>query len=353
MSSADPVITATLERILETECAPSVVEAAAGGAWPAPLWSALEETGLTLAWVEEALGGAGAGVEDGFAIVRTASRFAAPVPLAETLLAGRALAEAGLACPNGAMAVAVAGLHGEAEDDGKGRISGVFARVPFVGQADHVVTVLPAGAGARIGLVDLGRVRVLEDAGLGGEPHGRVELSAVSLSASGVAEDVDVNALIRLGAVLRAQQIAGALEHVLERTVAYAQERRQFGRAIAKFQAVQHNLAQLAGEAAAAVAAADAAAAAVARYDPGDERALFAAAAAKVRCGEAASNGAAIAHQVHGAMGYAAEYPLHHYTKRLWTWRDDFGSETEWAERLGALAARSGADGFWPALARV
>jgi len=353
VSSPDPVIIDTLERILQAECVPSVVEAAAGGAWPAPLWSALEETGLTLAWVEEALGGAGAGIEDGFGIVRRAARYAAPVPLAETLLAGRALAEAGLACPKGALTVVVAGLHGQAEDDDEGRISGAFGRVAFAGQADHVVTVLPAAGAARIGLVDLGRAQVLEDAGLGAEPQGRVELSAVSFSTSGIAEDLDADALIRLGAILRAQQIAGALEHVLERTVAYAQERRQFGRPIAKFQAVQHNLAQLAGEAAAAVAAADAAGAAVARHGPGDERALFAAAAAKVRCGEAASNGAAIAHQVHGAMGFAAEYPLHHYTKRLWTWRDDYGSETEWAERLGTLAARSGADGFWPALTRV
>ena len=154
-----------------------------------------------------------------------------------------------------------------------------------------------------------------------------------------------------LGAVLRSLQIAGALENVLERTVGYAQDREQFGRPISKFQAVQHNLAQLAGETAAAVAAAGAAASAVERFGLEDTRTLFAAGAAKIRCGKAASEGGGLAHQVHGAMGFAAEYPLHQYTKRLWTWRDEFGSETEWAEKVGALVAEGGPDAFWPMIA--
>jgi len=71
-------------------------------------------------------------------------------------------------------------------------------------------------------------------------------------------------------------------------------------------------------------------------------------AVAKVRVGEAAGNGAAIAHQVHGAMGFTYEHSLHHSTRRLWAWREEFGNEAVWAARLGRMVAERGADGLWP-----
>jgi acyl-CoA dehydrogenase len=149
---------------------------------------------------------------------------------------------------------------------------------------------------------------------------------------------------------VRAQQMAGALEHILDQSVQFALDRVQFGRPIAKFQAVQHNLAQLAGEAAAAGAAADAAAEAIAGSGIAGATVPAEVAIAKVRVGEAASTGAAIAHQVHGAMGFTREHSLHHSTRRLWAWREEFGNETYWSMRLGRMVAANGADALWPTL---
>ena len=73
-------------------------------------------------------------------------------------------------------------------------------------------------------------------------------------------------------------------------------------------------------------------------------------ATAKIRAGEAAGTGAAIAHQVHGAMGFTREYSLHQATRRLWSWRDDFGAESVWAISLGEMIAGRGADALWPTL---
>jgi acyl-CoA dehydrogenase len=74
-------------------------------------------------------------------------------------------------------------------------------------------------------------------------------------------------------------------------------------------------------------------------------------AAAKIRVGEAATEGAGIAHQVLGAIGYTKEHTLHRFTRRLWAWRDDFGSESVWAVKLGNMVAAKGADKLWPMLA--
>lgn len=138
------------------------------------------------------------------------------------------------------------------------------------------------------------------------------------------------------------REIAGALSCVVEITVGYAQERVQFGKPIAKFQAIQHNLAILAAHSAAANAAADMAAEAAER----DMNRLVIA-AAKTRCGEAASAGAAIAHAAHGAIGFTQEHVLHHFTKRLWSWRDEFGKESDWALELGRAAAKAGPQRLW------
>ncbi len=349
MSEPDPFIIQTLERVLQAEWK---VSAAGDEQQISNLWNTLQETGLPHAWVKEALGGGGFALADGFGIARAAARHAAPVPLAETLLAGWVLAEAGIAMPAGAMSIVLDGAHGRVDAHDDGSVSGRFGQVAHARHADHLVVVAGEGEGASVSLVAM-RLAQIEEGARGTTVFDRVEMVREASARRALMPKVTVDHVTRLGAVVRALQIAGTLEHLLERTVTYANERKQFGRAIAKFQAVQHALAQLAGETAAAVAASAAAASAVERYGLGDERTLLAVASAKIRCGQAASEGAAIAHQVHGAMGFAAEYPLHLFTKSLWFWRDDFGAETEWAERLGSLVAARGADDYWATLTAV
>jgi alkylation response protein AidB-like acyl-CoA dehydrogenase len=194
-----------------------------------------------------------------------------------------------------------------------------------------------------VALVAAAGLAVSQSSSLAGEPSDDVSFDgAIPAAVHPLALDEDQ--LVGFGAAVRLQQMAGALEKILEQSVQHALDRSQFGRPIAKFQAVQHNLATLAGEVAAASAAADAAAEACARSEIG----LGEVAIAKVRGGEAAGTGAAIAHQVHGAMGFTYEHSLHHATRRLWAWREEFGNEAVWAQRLGRMVAAQGADELWP-----
>jgi acyl-CoA dehydrogenase len=141
----------------------------------------------------------------------------------------------------------------------------------------------------------------------------------------------------------RAAQMAGGLDAILAQAVRYASERKQFGRPIGAFQAIQHALAILAGHTAAAGAAA---AGACRAADRGD--ATFEVAVAKVRAGEAAGVGAGIAHQAHGAIGFTYEHHLHFVTRRLWAWRAEFGGEGDWAQALGREVCARGTDALWP-----
>jgi alkylation response protein AidB-like acyl-CoA dehydrogenase len=156
--------------------------------------------------------------------------------------------------------------------------------------------------------------------------------------------------LMRMGAVARACMMAGALETALKITVDYTQEREAFGRRIGKFQAVQQNLAVMAGEVAAALTASGSAADTLATHSHSGEAAFLEVAAAKIRVGEAVEAGAAIAHQAHGAIGWTQEHTLQRFTRRMWGWRDDFGAEADWAVRLGGHVAEHGAERIWPML---
>jgi alkylation response protein AidB-like acyl-CoA dehydrogenase len=164
-------------------------------------------------------------------------------------------------------------------------------------------------------------------------------------------EDWHADAANLFGAAVRAVQMTGALETTLQLAVDYAGERVAFGRPIAKFQAVQHGLARLGGEVAAALAASGSAAETLTASPGVDAAVLLEVAAAKVRCGEAVGEGAAIAHQVFGAIGWTAEHVLQRYTRRMWGWRDDFGAESHWAVMLGDMVAEAGPDALWPMLA--
>jgi len=226
--------------------------------------------------------------------------------------------------------------------DGKGwRLSGRAAGIPWAKDAAGIV-VLAAGEVALLAPTD---ADIRSGRSLAGEPRDDLAVDAV-VDAKPAAGGVDEALVYRLGALSRSVMMAGALDEVLKLTAQYANDRVQFGRPIGKFQAIQQHLAVLAENVAASGVVASAAAEVAA--SKGDLP--FAVAVAKARVGEAAGKVAEIAHQVHGAIGFTHEHRLHHLTRRLWSWRDEFGVESDWQRELGRIAAARGGDRLWELL---
>ena len=348
----------SMNRLFENHSTKEVIDRAERGAFPAELWRAVAETGLPLAVLPEASGGAGLEWTDAMAALRVAGRHAAPVPLAETMIAAWVAASAGLPTIEAPMTVAPVRPEDRLslERDGAGwRLSGRASRVPWGAQAARLVLLAEAPGGQMAVVLDgTNSAEVTRGRNLAGEPRDMLLFNAVPVSgeaAAPVRAGADRVEAYQRGAVARAALMAGALERALETALAYVQERKQFGRPIAKFQAVQQQMAVLAGQVAAAGAAAEAGAEALANTDPELRELLIA--IAKTRVGEAATTTAEIAHQVHGAIGFTQEYALQLSTRRLLSWRDEFGSEAEWASRVGAILCARGADALWPALTAV
>jgi acyl-CoA dehydrogenase len=349
---SENIVAETATRIFTDLADPQTVNHQKDDGWKEPLWRALSEAGLTLAWVPDEHGGAGASLADGFAVLTVAGRFAVSVPLAETLLAGWLLSRAGIASPEGAMSVAPAHPNDHIALGADGTLSGRARNVPFAQDARHLAVLATGASGDVIALVDAKACRIADGVNLARDPVNAVTFDRVKpVKAAPAPRGLDRTALMLMGAAARSVQSAGALEAILALAARYANERVAFERPIAKFQAVQHNLARLAGEAAAAMTAAGSAADAISNADDFDAAIFLEAASAKIRSSEAAEEGAAIAHQVHGAIGFTQEHILHRYTLRLLSWRDDFGNESHWAVALGNLIASRGADALWPLVA--
>ncbi|MGC2315030.1 MAG: acyl-CoA dehydrogenase family protein [Bradyrhizobium sp.] len=352
MAESENIVAETAERIFADLADAQTINSDKKGGWKAPLWHALTEAGLPLSWVPEDCGGSGASMAEGFSVLSSAGRFALAVPLAETMLAGWLLTQAKIPSPEGMMTVVPASPKDHVTLNADGTLSGRARGVPFAKAAKHIAVLASGASGLSIALVDAGACRVEEGLNLASDASDIVTLNNVPpVAIKPAPKGFDQTALMLMGGVARSLQIAGALESMLDVSVRYSNERVAFEKKISKFQAVQHNLARLAGEAAAALAAASSAADAIANSKSFDDAVFLEAASAKIRCSEAAEKGAAIAHQVHGAIGFTIEHILHRYSLRALSWRDDFGSESYWAVELGKMVAERGADELWPLVA--
>jgi acyl-CoA dehydrogenase len=342
--SADHLVLDSVDRLLGDVCDFSVIEQAELDGWCAPVWDPLAQGGFCTISLPEDAGGSGGTLSDAVAVLRACGRHAAPVPIAETaVLGGWLLTQAGLELPSGAITVVP---DPDALRARGGRLEGQ-AVVAWARRAHAIVTLFHADDGWRVARFAPDDVRVVPGVNLAGEPRDTIEVNLPLDDLLSATAPVDPDALILRGALSRVALMAGAAEALLALTVEYTHQREQFGQLIARFQAVQHHLVTVAQASVRLSMAADVAARAAC-----DREADFEIAAAKVIADEATSDATRSAHQAHGAMGMTREYGLHHFSRRLWAWRHEYGRAPDWRRRVGAAVASAGADHLFEAISR-
>jgi alkylation response protein AidB-like acyl-CoA dehydrogenase len=310
------------ERLLADACTPQVVRAIEAGQPAAPLWNAIEASGFLDAMIPEAHGGYGMPLSQVFGLAAAEGRYATPLPVGQTLVARAVIATEGAQVPAGPIAIAAS-----VQEEQGGRI--VCRHTPYALVADWVVASLPG----RWLLLPKAQAEITPS-GIHGSLHADLEWHAPSSAAHASSTAAPWR---EAGAMLAAAQMAGAMERVLEMTLEFANDRVQFGRSIGKFQAIQHQLAVMAENVAAARMAAQ-----IGFDAQGPFPHLFRVAAAKSLASEAAALVAPMAHAIHGAIGVTAELDLQLFTRRLHDWRADFGSERAWNTVLGRALLASG-----------
>ena len=308
------------------------------GVFPTELWADFLADGWLRTTLTEENDGAGLGLEGGYVLMRLAGYYAVPLPILEPLLSLFILSQADLPITDELFIPVV--LDNNPSNDQAVSLSGV----PWARDAAGLVVVFTIDGNTHVNWVRREHYRVETAQNMAGEPRDNVELSVNPLTGAvrlnGGITAAQVSSWLALG---NAVMTAGALQRVLERTVEYATERSQFGRQIGKFQAVQQQLAVQAELTSASNCAVEAA---IGHIGTPQEWELIA--CAKITTAEAAGYSAKTAHAVHAAIGFTHEYPLQLSTRRLWSWRDEYGNEHAWSTRLGDYCLNLDTNGLWP-----
>lgn len=302
------------------------------GEFPA-IWETIVELGLVQVGISEERGGAGGGLGDLAVVASELARWGLGGPYVEAAVSAWALADSD-AATFGTIVLDAPGLS----VDG-GTVSGMVD-APWGADADRLVFLeddqvlwvpLTGRSTDRKVSIDIAGLR-------------RAALTFDRAPVVRVADAPDADEVrARLG-LLRSAALLGAARGAFDLTKNYVSEREQFGAPLIKLPAVASALAHMSTQ----IKQADVAIArAVSRMDspasnPTGSRA--AAAVARVISAGMATAVAQQAHQLHGAMGVAREYPLHTVTTKLWAWRDEDETELQNARYLGALALSGDGD---------
>ncbi len=294
-------------RMLETICPPAAVRAVEQGEPIGAIWDEFSASGFLDALVDEDRGGSGLSLSDLEPLFGALGANSVPLPVGETMMARALLARAEIEFGQGPIALATSR----------------FGPVPGWGVADQVL------------VVDDEHLVLVDAATLAPDSY---ETPIGKTTLQGHVVPSPAEGLRLLAAVLRSTMIAGAAGRLLETTVAFANERVQFGKPIGRQQVLQQNIAVMAQDTVAVRIAAQMACAYALEPNP------QAAAVAKVIASTAAPRIAAASHAIHGAIGISEEFDLQLLTRRLHEWRLADGSERYWSSRLGAerLASNAG-----------
>lgn len=329
------------------------IDTGSPGSVDTALWAALTDAGFTGIGISEESGGSGGELSDALAVLSAVTEKGALTPFLEhTILASWLAAAAGHHLAAGIATVAVADDRCRARTVGTGVVlDGVVSDVVHIAIADTLVVLLTGretGARQTVAVIDLSndRLTVTPGTDLLGTSVGAVTFDSTP-TVFHEPSPIDGTEFEQRAALAYTVALAAVARAVRDETCRYATERTQFGRPLAKFQAVQQRLAGLA----AITAFIDTAASSAVEIE-GPGNGSLAIAAAKLVASSSAREVAAAGHQVHGAIGFTSEHRLGRFTTSLWTWRDRHGSERRWAEHIAAQILDNDID-LWDAVLGV
>lgn len=299
------------------------------------LWRHLDELGLVRLTGDEQHGGSGAGWAEAAELLAAAVRHGVRIPLAEhDLLACWLLDAVGVPVDDAVRTVCVLDTQGSA------------AQVPWAASADRVVLVWRADGQYRVADVARATLTITAGVNLIGEPRDTVAADLAALEGAPAGPALITQLGLKSGLV-RAIQVCAALDRILQLCVEHSTSRVQFGRPLAKFQAVGNLVSDIATEAALARAATEAALSAGMASQWSGPNLGFLVAVARSCAGHATSVAVRNAHQVHGAIGTTREHRLHEFTRAALAWRSEFGSVGYWDRQVTDNAMHASAGGLW------
>ena len=332
----------TIERFFAEKISPEMLCKYDEGSWAGELWAEVEELGFNAAATPEALGGFGVSWGDLFPVIRALGYYSVPLPLGETIFVNWLLGQLGEVPLDGPLTFSANSNLTIVN----GKISGTLNDASWARHLNYVMAVTNDESPSCV-LLEINKASSIDHKfNVAKEARDNLTFEDAEPNfAKQIPAHMTRDILSLGGAMLRSAQIAGSVKRALDLTATYTTERVQFGRPIMKFQAIQQQMAVMAEQVVSMQIAAEAA-----FCSSGDALAELPIMTAKTCAGDAIDACTSIAHGVHGAIGFTHEHSLHFTTRRLWSWRNEFGSQTFWAQEIGRRICKKGGTGLWPTL---
>lgn len=301
------------------------------------LWNEIEQLGLPKIAVKEKFNGSGFPLSIILPIIKLSNNIGAPIPISETILSNYILSESDINPPNGILTYAMDAKNLKITGN---EISGDLISVPYLNLTDKIIFITEIEKSKKIILIkNNGKDKKLKKNFLS-EPRYNLKLKK-SRILNVKPFNLSIN-FKHLGAIVRSAQMIGSMEKILDLCIDYCSQRKQFGRALSKFQAIQHQISEMAVELSASSAALSTLTNSDDIFKNKKDIAIL-----KIRAGAAAGKVIAISHQVHGAIGFTQEYELAYFTRNLNSWRNDFGNESFWEDFLGKDFLENNNQNLW------
>ena len=268
------------------------------------LWTEIEQLGLPKIAVKDKFNGSGLPLSSTLPIIKLSNNIGAPIGIITYAIDAKDLKIIG------------------------NEISGDLISVPYLNLTDKIICITEIDNSKQVILVKSNTEEKELKKNFLSEPRYNLKLKKCK-----ILDIKPLNLSINfkyLGAIVRSAQMIGSMEKILDLCIDYCSQRKQFGRALSKFQAIQHQISEMAVELAASSAALSTITNSEVFYKNNKDIAIL-----KIRAGSAAGKIIAISHQVHGAIGFTQEYELAYFTRNLNSWRNDFGNESYWEDFLG------------------
>ena len=301
------------------------------------LWNDIEEQGLSRIIVKEKFNGSGLPFSFILPLIKMSNNFGTPLPFSETIISNFLLSESDIKPPNGMVTFAMDGIDIKITNN---KISGNLRSIPFLNLTDKIILITEIKNIKNIILIHNTSEKLEPKKNFLAEPRFNLQIKNCEI--------IDIKPLNpkinfnHLGALTRSAQMIGSMEKALDLSIDYCSQRKQFGRTLSKFQAIQHQISEMAVE----LSASSAALSAVGDTDDANKK-FQDIAILKIRAGIAAGKIIAISHQVHGAIGFTQEYELAYFTRNLNSWRNDFGNEVFWQNLIGRNFLEKNNQNLW------
>lgn len=342
MSDLKEMIVDVVEKMFSHHIKKETVDLLEEGKWATNLWDILIKNEIVYVTVSEKNGGAGGDLEDLLSLYYLIGKYAAPIPFVEMTLANYFLEQFNMTVSRNLITYSFPENTIELKKDRT--VSGNLYNVPWARHAQELLVFVPTNKGTYAMVIHLQDTNITFETNLAAEPRDTVsfENAKVIQQTTTPLSNEQINLIRTIDTAAKNACAVGAIETIFNLSVQFSKDRKQFGQPIHRFQLIQKHLANLASEHMISKSSLDSIIAALFQKKEHHEVAYM-----RIQLDESTKIVSSAAHQVHAAIGVTHEHRLHHFTRRLWAWRDEGYPASYWKKEVAQSLHQLKKENVW------